>query len=294
LAEGFLNTSSREEYPLSGLQKFQKRFICIISGLGLLWINSVFLLFWFQDNILYSTQTLSLETIRRVKETVKNSQEIELNTNHTRLHGWLVKYQEKTGIPLIIYFGGQGDEISSVVEVSERFTGCDFLAYNYRGYGLSRGQPSEQGIFEDSLAIYDDITAQNITDKDNIIVMGRSLGTGVAVYLAQQRKVKALILVSPYDSITSVAQEKLPFIPVGLINHNPFDSLSRISNIQCPLLMIIAGNDMMITNWHSQKIFKNYQGPKSSIIIKNKGHNDLMTDELYWKAIQEFLNRVKG
>lgn len=277
---------------LCKVKQFHKSFIRIILILGLLWVCIALLLYFFQDKILYSTQTLSIETIQRVKKTVKNSQEIYLKSDNIRLHGWLVKNREKKQSPLIIYFGGQGDEISPIIEASEMFHGCDLLAYNYRGYGLSEGRPGEKSILEDSLAIYDNITARKDVNKEDIIVMGRSLGTGTAVYLAENRKAKALILVSPYDSITSVAQEKFPFIPIAMINHNQFDSLSRIPKINCPLLMIIGEKDLMIPPWHSLKVYKKYQGPKSLTIIKNKGHNDLMTDEVYWTAIQNFLGKI--
>ena len=93
-------------------KKFYKPSVFIIGILGLFWLSAALLLYIFQDQVLYSPQSLSAETIQRINNTVKGSREIYLKSGNVRLHGWLVGNEQKPDSPLIIYFGGQGDEIS--------------------------------------------------------------------------------------------------------------------------------------------------------------------------------------
>ena len=261
----------------------------IILIIRSLWIVVNLSVYLFQDLILYSRQSLSVSTIQIVKNTIPNSHEIFLDSDGVRIHGWLVQNSSVKNTPLLIYFGGQGDEISSFIENSTKLPGCNILSFNYRGYGLSQGTPNEQSILYDSLVIYDYIKNRKDIPSNEIFIMGRSLGTGVAVFLAQHRPAKAVILISPYDSITSIAQEKLPFIPVAMLNKNQFDSLSRVNQIHCPLLAIIATNDLMIPPWHSKKLLEKWPGSKTVKMIQNVGHNDLLESKEYWTTINNFI-----
>ena len=106
----------------------------------------------------------------------------------------------------------------------------------------------------DAIAIYDYFVKRAGVDSGKIIVMGRSLGTGVAVALASVRKVRGLILVSPYDSLLSVAKELYPFLPVSLILTHRFDSIAKAPLITAPLLAIIASDDTIIHRRHSERL----------------------------------------
>jgi uncharacterized protein len=276
---------------LSKVKRFFKPFIITGITLVILWAGITLFLYFFQNQVLYSPQTLSVFTINRIKHSIPNAEEVFVQSHGIKLHGWLVKNNPTRQAPLIIYFGGQGDEISSMVEASWRFEGCNFLALNYRGFGLSQGQPFEKSIFDDSLAIYDYVAGRNDLGHEKIIVMGRSLGSGVAVYLARNRKVQAVILISPYDSITSVAQEKFPLIPVELINKNRYDSISRAVAINDPVLAIIGDGDITVPPWHSMKLLEKWRGEKTVKMIQGKGHNDIVGCEEYWITINDYLKK---
>ncbi len=121
----------------------------------------------------------------------------------------------------MIYFGGNGEEVSWLVPEFSRVPDWAALLVNYRGYGLSEGQPSETKLYRDALALYDRATRRPDIDSGRVIVMGRSLGTGVATYLASQRPVAGVVLISPYDSLVQVAREAYPFLPVNLLAPTP-------------------------------------------------------------------------
>jgi len=205
-----------------------------------------------------------------------------------RLTGWLAR--NKAGrAPLVIYFGGNAEEVSSNVGLAERFGEWSLLALNYRGYGASEGSPGEAALISDALDIFDYAARRPDVDSQRIVVMGRSLGSGVAVYLASRRKLAAVILVSPYDSVVAVAGRVYPFLPVRWMLKHPFDSLSRAPKITAPLLCIVAGEDRVIPTVHSERLFQAWSGPKKWIDIPGADHDSIAGEPQYWEEIARFL-----
>ena len=126
-------------------------------------------------------------------------------------------------------------------------------------------------------------------DRSRVIAMGRSLGSGVAVYLASMRPVSSVILVTPYDSILKVAQRHHPYLPVSALLTYRFDSESRAPAIHAPLLMLTAGNDQVIPRPHSDALYAAWGGPKTRVDIAAADHNSLEAYPAYWNGIAEFL-----
>ncbi|OPZ88437.1 MAG: Alpha/beta hydrolase family protein [Firmicutes bacterium ADurb.Bin419] len=120
--------------------------------------------------------------------------------------------------------------------------------------------------------------------------MGRSIGTGVATYLSQKRPASSVILVSPYDTLTSVAKGKLPFLPVNLLLKNKFDSISRAPDIKTPLLMLVAAEDTLIPPHLSTRVAKAWGGKVYWEEIAGEDHNSIDDGEIYWNKINEFLS----
>jgi uncharacterized protein len=114
------------------------------------------------------------------------------------------------------------------------------VSFNYRGYAYSTGKPSEKSLFSDAIEQYDWLVNSEKIDPSTIILMGRSLGTGVAVYLSSVRSVGKVILVTPYDSIEAVAQDRYFFLPVAFLLKNKFDSVSYARTQTSSLLSIYA------------------------------------------------------
>lgn len=254
----------------------------------------IFLYFYIlQEKLLFQLQPLSEETVTAIKERFPEAEEIKIKTpDGTALHGWFVKNSTKEKSPAIIYFGGNAEEASNLIPDFKRFTGWSAVLINYRGYGKSEGSPSEENFFKDALFIYDVFSGREDVDAGRIVGMGRSLGTAVAVHLAAERPLKGVILVSPYDSISSVAAEKYPFVPVNLLIKHPFNALSRAPDIKTPLLAFVGTADTLITPEHSMRLIESWGGEKTVKIMEGKDHNDIMDNEEYPESIKEWLAEI--
>ena len=207
-----------------------------------------------------------------------------------RLETWLTAPIANDKSPLVIYFGGNAEEVSSGVPLADRYAGFAALFVNYRGYGRSEGKPGERELFSDALEIYDQMTKRPDIDARRIVVHGVSLGSGVAVFLASQRPVRAVILTAPYDSIRAMGEAMMPYLPVSMILRHPFDSLSRAPSISAPLLCLAATQDEVIPITRSRRLFDAWGGPKAFREISNEGHNTIGQASEYWRAIAEFLS----
>ena len=189
----------------------------------------------------------------------------------------------------IVYFGGNAEAVVyNAYDFLQDFPEHTVYLFNYRGYGGSSGKPSEKGIFSDSLALYDTIKDRH----KSISAIGRSIGSGVAAYLASQRTIKRLALVTAYDSILSVAQRKFPIFPLRFLLLDHYNTISRVKEIKAPVLILRAGNDRIIKARHTEKLAEAF--PKEqvrSVVIKGAGHNTISDFPEYHKELKEFLAR---
>jgi esterase/lipase len=158
---------------------------------------------------------------------------------------------------------------------------------DYRGYGKSSGEANEEGLYSDALKLYDSIKEKH----KRISVGGRSLGSAVATYVASKREVSKLALITPFDSIVSVGQKRYPMYPAGLMLHaNRYDSISRVKEISAETFIVIAGDDKVIPRKNTQNLINAFKGKKLKIdTIKNRGHNDISSDERYYRIMQDFI-----
>ena len=211
----------------------------------------------------------------------------------TQLHGWLRHtVEEPHPRGLVIYFGGNAEEVSGQMHDAPMLAPWSIAAVNYRGYGLSEGSPSEEALTEDALVVYDWFAKRKDIDADRIVVFGRSLGSGVAAQLAAKRPVRAVVLVSPFDSLRSIARKQYPIVPVSLLLEHPFDSLARASGIESPLLVVAGEHDTLIPPEYSRRLHDAWLGPKRWVLLPDSGHNDIHTRPEYWPAIRELLASV--
>ena len=183
---------------------------------------------------------------------------------------------------VILYFHGNAGDLSGWQYVSDDFTslGFNFMIIDYRGYGKSSGKISEKGLYHDGEAAFD-FLIKNGFSPGNIIVYGRSMGSGVAVHVAANRKCKGLILESPFSSLSRLGNEKLPlFFPSVYIRFR-FDNLLKINRVECPIILLHGTHDELIPDSHSRRLFAKIKGKKKMIIVDRGSHNDLHTFEQY-------------
>ena len=187
----------------------------------------------------------------------------------------------------ILYFGGNGE---SMAQSSDYIAGQfpDFTVYlmDYRGYGQSTGESSEKALYSDALKLYD-----KIKDKhDRISIGGRSLGTGISTYVAANREVSKLALITPFDSIINIAQGRYPMYPISLLLDDSYDSVSRVKHIRAKTLIVIAELDRVVPKENTQKLIDAFDPEQLEVIvIKNRGHIDISSDKRYYKIMQEFI-----
>jgi len=243
-----------------------------------------------QGIIVFPAPKLS-EGATAVSAKISNVENLELKMKDGNvLRGWFVKNQNSTKSNLLIYFGANGEELSNVIPRMSKFENWSIALINYRGYGASEGTPREEALFSDSLEIYDYFSKREDINSSNIVVMGRSIGTGVATYLASKRNAKSVILVSPYETLTSVAKEKCPIYPISLILKDKFDSLDIAPSVKVPVYILVGSEDKLIPVWHSKKLGEAWGGKVKFEEISGAGHNSIDDGDDYWKKVYDFLN----
>jgi len=182
------------------------------------------------------------------------------------------------GPDALLYFGGNAEDVvENLPDFAAALPHRSLYLVNYRGYGGSTGSPSEQALFADALAAYDAVHVRH----PNVAVAGRSLGSGVAVYLATQRPVGALVLVTPYDSIVNVAKGRLPFLPVGLLLRDRFDSASRVAAVKAKTLVVVAERDEVIPRERTDALVAKFpEGQARVEVVPGVTHNLLQYEQL--------------
>jgi len=258
--------------------------LCVIALSGFLAI--LLLLFYLlQGHLLFHPQPVS-PTMKKANAELEVSYEV----NGQELRGWYVHPKAETGRKkLLIYYGGNAEEVSYTVSDLEGLKEHAILLLNYRGYGESSGSPSELALFEDALAVYDAVAG----DYDEISVCGRSLGSGVATYVASQRPVRRAVLITPYDSMVNVAETHYGWLPTGLLVRHRFESVQYAEKVTAPALMLSAENDTLIPANHTEALLKKWPAAAEHVVIDNAGHNDLTMVSGFWEKVYQFLEPVE-
>jgi fermentation-respiration switch protein FrsA (DUF1100 family) len=171
----------------------------------------------------------------------------------------------------ILHSHGNAEEINDLADIFELLvqTNINVLAYDYPGYGLSAGKPTEKGCYQAAETAYAFLTKGKGIPPETIIILGRSLGSGPACYLAEKYPVKGLIFESAFLSAPRVVTRYriLPF--------DAFPNATRITNITCPKLFLHGTEDPVIPFWHGKKLYDVSTGDRNFYSIQGGGHNDL-------------------
>lgn len=200
--------------------------------------------------------------------------------------------QAKAGRPTILFFHGNagevGDRAARFAFYQRRGYGVAFLSY--RGFGGSTGDISETGLMIDAQSAYDWLVAQGVA-PDRIALVGESLGTGVAVQLAAQHAVAAVVLDAPYAAAVDVAAGIYPWLPVRLLMKDQFRSIDHISAVTAPVLILHGTRDTVIPFAQGQKLFTAANMPKQFAELTGAGHQALF-DPATWAREVAFLSGV--
>jgi uncharacterized protein len=182
----------------------------------------------------------------------------------------------RAGRPVIAYFHGNGGHIGYRYERLLRFAreGFGALMLEYRGYGGNPGTPTEAGFYTDARAALAFLDREAVA-PNRLVLYGESLGSGVAVELAAQHSIAALILEAPPTSVAEVAQCHFPFVPAARLVIDRFDSLSRIGRVRAPILILHGERDRVVPVRYGRALLDAAPEPKEGWFAPEAGHEDL-------------------
>lgn len=208
------------------------------------------------------------------------------------LNGWFIP--SETHRAVLIFCHGNAGNISHRLEKIKIFNGLDLdvLIFDYRGYGLSKGSPSEKGLYLDAEAAYDYLVNYRGMESVKVVAYGESLGSAVTVDLAGKRRLAGIIIEGGFSSVRDMAKEIFPFIP-AFVYKTRFDSLDKIKNIGPPKLIFHSADDEIVPFEHGEKLFHAAAGRRELVRLRG-GHNDAFfsSGDIFASKIDSFINRL--
>jgi pimeloyl-ACP methyl ester carboxylesterase len=199
----------------------------------------------------------------------------------------VVTTRQAVGPKAIIYFGGNAEDVSAnLPSFSEAFPAHALYLLHYRGYGGSTGNPTEAALKSDALALFDHVGKTH----SNVVVVGRSLGSGVAVWVASQRPVSRLVLVTPYNSIQELAAQRFPYFPIAWLLVDKFESWRYAAKVTAPTLLISAEHDEVIPAASTEQLHTHFKGGTAVLkMLPGTSHNTISQHPDYLLLFQSVL-----
>lgn len=202
------------------------------------------------------------------------AREIWLDSSGVRIHGlW---WPEPEGRPAVLFLHGNAQEVYSWSPVRDDLCAleCPMLLIDYRGYGKSRGEPGEQGLYSDGRAALEWLEGEGF-GQDDIVVFGKSLGGAVTCEIARGRQLKGLVLESTFTSLASVARNLFPFAPRYVPAAAVYNSIDKLREIECPIMVIHGDIDALIPVSEGLALYEAAGEPKELFLVEGAGHNDV-------------------
>jgi hypothetical protein len=214
---------------------------------------------------------------------VSQRTDLELARDGVRLRGWVMNPGKSRAL---LYFGGNAERVEDArADLATWFPDRTIYLLPYRGYGASEGVPTESALVGDAVALFDQVAPQHAS----VAVIGRSLGSGVAVQLAAQRPVERLVLVTPFDSLVRVAASYYPWVPVSGLMRERFDSWRYAADIHVPVLLVRAEQDEIIPAERTAALAAAFPQAPTQQVVADAGHNTIQDYVDYRVSISRFL-----
>lgn len=259
----------------------------------------------------YHPAPLSADRSNPAYHGLPRGEEVELTAGDgTLLHGWWIPArpsdasedrEERDGRRgsrgAVLYFHGNAGHLAGRADIARRWAerGLDVLLFDYRGYGLSGGSPSESGLYADARAAYRHLRGERDVPAQRILLHGHSLGAAVAVELASGRPAAGLIVSAGFATLPSLASALYGWLPDRAFrdwSRNRFDSESRIGRVDAPVLAVAGARDEIVAPAEVRRLYEAAAEPKRWVEVPGARHNDLLDRSAFWRAAGEFSERA--
>ncbi len=259
--------------PRTNVSRMSRTLIILVAILAGLYLALCVALLVFQRALIYFPQPATIQAPR-----------LTLKVDDAQVQ---VTVRPHDGPKALIYFGGNAEDVSrNLEEFSQAFPDHALYLMHYRGFGGSTGKPSEEAIARDALTLFDRVYSSHT----QVAVVGRSLGSGVAVRLASQRPAARLILITPYNSLEELAVRQYPIFPVKWLLKDRFDSWKYAAHISIPTLLLAAEQDDIIPRSSTEALYRHFaQGVAVLKVIPGVGHNSISASPAYLELIDQAL-----
>jgi len=246
------------------------------------------LCFFFQGNLLYHPTTNNYLKDQAAREPAGIEKVKIVTKDEINLIGWFYN-QDLEKFKTILFFHGNAGSLENRTYKLNHFKNLNlnFLIIAWRGFSGNKGKPNEMGLYEDAKSAIKWLNAKGIKEK-NIILYGESLGTGVAVEVAQNKNYAGVILESPFTSMVNMGKKYYPFFPVSFLLKDKFESYKKINNIFVPVLIMHGKVDKIVPYDMGKKMYELANEPK---FFHSQEYGDHMIeyDEKLLSALKKFI-----
>lgn len=228
---------------------------------GLIYVVLCAAMFACQRSFIYFPPLIAAQTAFDVMTLTVPGAELQILAERTESHD------------AVLYFGGNAEDVAfSLPTMRQAFPGRALYLPRYRGYGGSTGRPSETALYADALALFDRLAPRH----GRIHVVGRSLGSAVAVYLASQRPVAGLVLITPFDSILEIARHQYPFLPVDRLLLDRYETVRYAPRVTAPTRIIAAEHDEIVPRRSTEALWRSFPAGLAELrVVGGAGHNSV-------------------
>jgi uncharacterized protein len=246
-------------------------FFIMVVAAAVLFVGVCGVLFVFQRSLIYYPQPSS------------HQHGVTLMPLTVGAEAVMVSTRPLAGPDAVIYFGGNGEDVSQdMPDMTTAFPSRAIYLLHYPGYGGSSGSPSQKAIFADALALFDRVHPEH----PNVVVIGRSLGSGVAVWVASQRPVARLVLVTPFDSLGDAAAPQYPYVPIRWMLLDKYESWRYAPHVTAPTRIVVAEDDELVPRSSSDRLRTRFkEGLVSYVVLPAVGHNTIQDSPDYWSLV---------
>lgn len=218
--------------------------------------------------------------------------QVQIAVPGARLRGWLAEPEgggtnETDPARGVLYFNGRREHPTSIFHCLHGMPDVRVLGFHYRGLGLSWRKPDEARLVADALAVLDWMLAHGGLAPGDITIVGRSLGSGIAVAVAAARPVRQLVLVSPFERLLSAVRLRLPFVRAWMLKDH-FRSTDHMQRIRCPVLLVVGERDRTVPPALSRRLLAGWSGHGQEYALPDMGHRGLLRDARVQQRLAAF------